>query len=61
MNNAGSTAQQGGQRRSFADTLELDKRLFGMLIAFAILCAVFHLATNGTFLTPRNIFNISIL
>jgi len=60
MNNAGSTAQQGGQRRSFADTLELDKRLFGMLIAFAILCAVFHLATNGTFLTPRNIFNISV-
>ena len=60
MNNVGSTAQQSGQRRSFADTLELDKRLFGMLIAFAILCGVFHLATHGTFLTPRNIFNISV-
>ena len=60
MNNAGSTAQQSAQRRSFADTLELDKRLFGMLIAFAILCGVFHLATHGTFLTPRNIFNISV-
>ena len=60
MNNAGSTAQQSAQRRSFADTLELDKRLFGMLIAFAILCGVFPLATHGTFLTPRNIFNISV-
>lgn len=59
-----STADQGalhpGKRRSLADTLELDKRLFGMVIAFAILCLVFHFATDGKFLTARNIFNVSV-
>ena len=58
-----STADQGAlaaKRRSLADTLELDKRLFGMVIAFAILCIVFHVATAGKFLTPRNIFNVSV-
>lgn len=58
-----TTADHGGhpaKRRSLADTLELDKRLFGMVIAFAILCVVFHFATDGKFLTPRNIFNVSV-
>ena len=58
-----NTADQGGhpaKRRGLADTLELDKRLFGMLIAFAILCVVFHFATDGKFMTPRNIFNVSV-
>ena len=56
--------EQRGARRSLADTLELDKRLFGMVIAFAILCVVFQLRTggllDGKFLTPRNIFNIAV-
>jgi len=47
-------------RRSLADTLELDKRLFGMIIAFAVLCLVFQYQTGGTFLSARNIFNISV-
>ncbi|NBZ89343.1 sugar ABC transporter permease [Stagnihabitans tardus] len=47
-------------RRSLADTLELDKRLFGMIIAFAVLCLVFQFQTGGTFLSARNIFNISV-
>ena len=58
-----STTDQGAlsaKRRSLADTLELDKRLFGMIIAFAILCIVFHFATGGKFMTPRNIFNVSV-
>lgn len=60
MSNADHGAQLKSPRRSLADTLELDKRLFGMVIAFAILCLVFHLATDGKFLTPRNIFNVSV-
>ena len=60
MSTADHGAQQKGQRRSLADMLELDKRLFGMVIAFAILCLVFHFATDGKFLTPRNIFNVSV-
>lgn len=60
MSTADQGAQNQGKRRSLADTLELDKRLFGMVIAFAILCLVFHFATDGKFLTPRNIFNVSV-
>lgn len=61
MSDAGSATQPAAQkRRNLADTLELDKRLFGMVIAFAILCAAFQVMTGGVFLTPRNIFNISV-
>ena len=60
MSTADHGAQQKGARRSLADTLELDKRLFGMVIAFAILCIVFHIATDGKFMTPRNIFNVAV-
>ena len=60
MSTADHGAPQKAARRSLADTLELDKRLFGMIIAFAILCVVFHFATDGKFLTPRNIFNVSV-
>lgn len=60
MSTADHGAQQKGARRSLAGTLVLDKRLFGMVIAFAILCIVFHIATNGKFMTPRNIFNVAV-
>ena len=44
-----------------ADTLELDLRLFGMIGAFVLLCAGLRTSvTGGTFLTPRNIFNIAV-
>jgi D-xylose transport system permease protein len=52
--------QQGPAKRGFADTLELDKRLFGMIIAFAVLCVAFQFMTDGKFLSPRNIFNITV-
>lgn len=47
-------------KRSLLKTLELDARLLGMIGAFIILCVGFHLFTDGRFLTPRNIFNLSI-
>ena len=40
--------------------LELDPRLLGMIGAFVILCIGFNIFTDGRFLTPRNIFNLSI-
>lgn len=40
--------------------LELDARLLGMIGAFVILCIGFNIFTDGRFLTPRNIFNLSI-
>ncbi len=60
MSTTGQEARHKGPRRSLADTLELDKRLFGMVIAIAILYIGFHFATDGKFMTPRNIFNIAV-
>ncbi len=58
------------------DALELDKRFLGMVGAFALICLAFQLwtglrvsppgagplgwLTNGSFLTPRNIFNLTV-
>lgn len=46
--------------RSLIDKLELDMRLMGMIGAFVLLCIGFDIVTEGRFLTPRNIFNLSI-
>ncbi len=35
-------------------------RLLGMIGAFVILCIGFNIVTDGRFLTPRNLFNLSI-
>jgi D-xylose transport system permease protein len=40
--------------------LELDTRLLGMIGAFLVVCLVFNVWTDGRFLTPRNIFNLTI-
>lgn len=47
-------------KRSLAQTLELDTRLLGMIGAFILVCLVFNILTDGRFLTPRNIFNLTI-
>ncbi|GAB2184795.1 sugar ABC transporter permease [Roseibium sp. LAB1] len=46
-------------RNMFA-ALQLDTRLLGMIGAFIVLCLVFNVITDGRFLTPRNIFNLTI-
>ncbi|MCA0869509.1 sugar ABC transporter permease [Seohaeicola saemankumensis] len=48
------------RRRNLVQMLELDLRLLGMVAAFAVLCIGFDLLTGGRFLTPRNIFNLTI-
>lgn len=60
MSDAGEAVSAAKPRLSLADTLELDKRLFGMVLAFAALCLAFQVQTGGTFLSARNIFNISV-
>lgn len=47
-------------RRSLMNTLELDTRLLGMIGAFVLVAVVFNILTDGRFLTPRNIFNLTI-
>jgi len=47
-------------RRSFWQALDLDTRLLGMIGAFVLVALVFNVLTDGRFLTPRNIFNLTI-
>lgn len=48
------------RKRSVFEALEVDTRLLGMIGAFVVLCLVFNFFTDGRFLTPRNIFNLTI-
>ncbi|MEO1494593.1 MAG: sugar ABC transporter permease [Pseudomonadota bacterium] len=48
------------ERKSLVQTLDLDTRLLGMVGAFLVLCIAFDVITEGRFLTPRNIFNLTI-
>lgn len=41
-------------------TLQIDTRLLGMIGAFVVISLVFHMATGGTFLTPRNLFTLTL-
>lgn len=47
-------------KRSFLQSLDIDLRLLGMVGAFLVLSVGFDLVTGGRFLTPRNIFNLTI-
>ncbi|MBZ4022069.1 sugar ABC transporter permease [Rhodobacter sp. TJ_12] len=58
MNN--SAPQEAAPKRSLLQSLEVDTRLLGMIGAFVLICLVFNVFTDGRFLTPRNIFNLSI-
>jgi D-xylose transport system permease protein len=52
-----------GMRKStktFLTSLGLDLRLLGMLGALVFLWIMFDLITGGRFLTPRNMFNLSV-
>lgn len=41
-------------------SLEIDLRLLGMLGALVVIWLVFHAFTGGLYLTPRNLFNLSV-
>jgi len=60
MSDQGHPAQASAPRRSLIDTLEIDVRLLGMLMAFAAVAVVFTIWTGGTFVGPRNVFNIAV-
>ncbi|MCO6410443.1 sugar ABC transporter permease [Hoeflea alexandrii] len=46
--------------RNFFSALEIDTRLLGMIGAFVVICLVFNFLTEGRFMTPRNLFNLTI-
>lgn len=48
------------QDRSLLRSLEIDTRLLGMLGAVVVIWVGFHIWSDGTFLTPRNLWNLSV-
>ena len=58
MSDQGPAKSQSKQ--NFVQALQIDMRLLGMIGAFLAVCVVFNLLTDGRFLTPRNIFNLTI-
>jgi D-xylose transport system permease protein len=42
------------------ERLHLDGRLASLLVAIVVIWATFHLLTGGTFLTSRNLWNLSV-
>ena len=46
--------------RSIIGSLEIDSRLLGMIAATAVVWIVFNVASDGLFLSPRNLWNLSV-
>ena len=60
MSNNGDAFGVKTQKRNVFETLEIDVRLLGMLVAFFAITMVFTIWTGGTFIQPRNVFNIVV-
>jgi D-xylose transport system permease protein len=66
MAEAASTAPQaaqaprGGVVRRFLQATEVDVRLIGMLVALGVIWIGFNFASHGLFLSPRNLWNLSV-
>lgn len=60
MSDAAPKAINSAPRRNIMNQLEIDTRLLGMIGAFVLVCIVFNILTDGRFLTPRNLFNLTI-
>lgn len=46
--------------KSFVRMAEIDTRMLGMLGLLAVIWIGFHIMSGGTFLTPRNLWNLSV-
>ncbi|MCK0168582.1 sugar ABC transporter permease [Jannaschia sp. S6380] len=60
MTDSSTTAPAAPAPRKGLAALELDTRLLGMIGAFVLIALAFHLASDGRFITPRNLFNLTI-
>ena len=57
---AGARASDDGAMKRFFRATEIDTRMLGMLGALALIWIAFHLLSDGRFLTPRNLWNLSV-
>src|SRR5690606_18221299 len=53
-------APEGNALRRFLVATELDTRLLGMIGALVVIWIAFNLLSGGLFLTPRNLWNLSV-
>ena len=60
MTETSTSASAPPKPRTFFSALEIDTRLLGMIGAFVVICLVFNFLTDGRFMTPRNLFNLTI-
>lgn len=60
MTDTPAAAPVPAKSRNFLSALEIDSRLLGMIGAFVVICLVFNFLTDGRFMTPRNLFNLTI-
>ncbi len=51
---------RGRSLRSVVTATEIDTRLLGMFLALLVIWVGFHILSGGTFLTPRNLWNLSV-
>ena len=56
----GGGPKRGVNVQSTVSSLEVDTRLVGMLLALAAIWIAFNLLSDGTFLTARNLWNLSV-
>ena len=53
----------GSESRSFSSIIrsaEIDTRLLGMIVALAVIWIGFNIMSGGTFLTARNLWNLTV-
>jgi D-xylose transport system permease protein len=53
------TGLRGRVKRTFA-ALEIDTRMFGMIFGLVVIWIGFHIWTGGTFITPRNLWFLTV-
>ena len=56
----GKNRDVSGPMTNLFSKLEISPRLVGMLAALVVIWTGFHVASDGSFLTPRNLWNLSV-
>jgi D-xylose transport system permease protein len=57
---SGAVASRTRWLRGFMQATEIDARMLGMIAALGIVWVGFHIMSGGVFLTPRNLWNLSV-
>ena len=56
----GSSEPRKRSLRSLLAVMEIDTRLLGMIAALGVIWLLFNFLSDGLFLSPRNLWNLSV-